>query len=868
MLSVLTGACLFFSCRGRHTAEIAALQHALQVSRDDLATRQMKSAESKKSAKRQLEDVRRSFQAKVNSVESELHAANERIRTIEKAKQTAAKELEANLAQTISLYAVIQQHQSTIEQQRVKCEQSDAQYGQTASKLMAAEKEMTRLRLLLEREHDSNERHIQAQKGQLSMKTDECLALGSKLATLEQEYAAHREQYESKIDKLEKDRSILEAVNFELRAEKEKNYNLARENEEMKSEILKKAHLQGQHDAALEQIATMSTTISRLEDERAAWTGERRDLDHALGEVRATLKLTTAERDAGQIEAASLQRQMDAQTNENMRQREAAHEGALKREHDLQAQIDERDHAHVRTLQTIETLQGEISGLRTEQKRLLDVQASLESQVRDAAKLDEEKSSQLEKTAAEKEALASQVEQLVPQLAKSQAHAHRTVESRDQLVAKLDAHYLHSSTAQIFQRWKSEYRVQADHRRSAAAEERVKALQQELAELPHHHHRELEKARTEWHETAASRAHHEREEQRAREHRIAEERERIREDVAAAHRLEVEAVRARDHSMARRPSVQSLVGHVVAAALDHLPAGGEGDHHGARRRSSSRGGDHRSSSSDPRAHRSHHHHDGTRKHRHHHHHHYREEPTTTAGTTAAHSRSASPNTSNAHGSSQQVHALPFQVVLEAHHPVSTGATASTSKSLTTQSVSVSRQSQSAAVSYSASPMPVSVSPPHSARSRASPAPRSARSSVSTTAAAAAPKGKTSTTTTTGKSTTATGEKKTTTKAVVPPLPLQQIQQAEAASSKPHTKSLKQTSTETVSHPHMTSMRHTRAQRSKQGDLGLLAHCFALLLLRPGTDVGCRLSTRLLFPLCCSFHDDVDAGPHSSSRALG
>ena len=87
----------------RHTAEIAALQHTLQVAREDLATRRMKSDESKKAAKRQLEDIMRSYQAKVNSVESELHAANERIRTIERAKQTTAKELETNLAQTMSV---------------------------------------------------------------------------------------------------------------------------------------------------------------------------------------------------------------------------------------------------------------------------------------------------------------------------------------------------------------------------------------------------------------------------------------------------------------------------------------------------------------------------------------------------------------------------------------------------------------------------------------------------------------------------------------------------------------------------------------------------------------------------------------------
>ena len=730
-----------------------------------------------------------------------------------------------SLLSSSSLYAVIQQHQTTIEQQRVKCEQSDAQYAQTANKLTAAEKEMTRLRLLLEREHDSNERHIQAQKGQLSLKTDECLALGSRLSMLEQEYGAHREQYEHKIEKLEKDRSILEAVNFELRAEKEKNYNLVRENEEMKNEILKKAFLQGQYESAQEQITTMSTTISRLEDERAAWTGERRDLDHALGEVRATLKLTTAERDASQIEAASLQRQLDAQANENMRQREAAHEGALKREHDLRLQIEERDQTHARTLQTVAIMEAEVTGLRAEQTRLLDVQASLESQLRDAAMVDEKKSGELEKVLAEKASLAAHVDQLQPQLAKSETLVKRTVESREHLVMRLDAHYLHSSAVQVFQRWKSEYRAQAEKRRALATEERVKRLQAELEELPHRHLRELEKARAEWHETVASRAHDEREEQRAREHRIAEERERIRAEVEEARRLEVEAVRAREQSMARRPSIQSLVGHVVAAALDHLPADGEHP----RRRSSSRG-DRRSSSNEQRPHRSHHSHDGTRKHRHHHHHHFREEPTTAAaGPSAAHSRAASPPTTQ----TSHAHVQPFQVVLEAHesYPVTTGpATQAVSKSSSTHVGNRGYQTHSTVVSQAASPM--TIPGDHSARSQVSAAPRSSRSSISTaTATAPAPRVKV-----TKASSSSSGVRKATktTKTVVPPLPLEQIH-TESISQMP-AKSLKQSSTEMVSSSIWIEIEFVRT-------LSQVAFaCFALFV----ADVRRRLTTRLVF----------------------
>lgn len=86
----------------RHSAELAALQHALQVCREEVAARRTRHEESKKAAKRQIDEVMRNYQAKLNSVESELHAANERMRALDKAKTASAKELEANLAQTMS----------------------------------------------------------------------------------------------------------------------------------------------------------------------------------------------------------------------------------------------------------------------------------------------------------------------------------------------------------------------------------------------------------------------------------------------------------------------------------------------------------------------------------------------------------------------------------------------------------------------------------------------------------------------------------------------------------------------------------------------------------------------------------------------
>ena len=101
----------------KHSSEIAALQHALQVSREETATRKSKHDESKKAARRQIDEVVRTYQSKLHTSESELQAAQERMRTLEKAKMTSAKELEGNLAQTMS-----GTHRERAQQWRVECE--------------------------------------------------------------------------------------------------------------------------------------------------------------------------------------------------------------------------------------------------------------------------------------------------------------------------------------------------------------------------------------------------------------------------------------------------------------------------------------------------------------------------------------------------------------------------------------------------------------------------------------------------------------------------------------------------------------------------------------------------------------------------
>lgn len=491
---------------------------------------------------------------------------------------------------------------------------------------------MARLRLLMEKEHDSNERHITAQKGQLSLKTDECLVLESRLSALSEEYAAHRASLEQKISVLEKERSLLEAVNFELRSEKEKNYQLSRENEEMKAGILKKAHLEGAHDAALAQIQSLSQTINRLEDERAKWTGERRDLDHTIGDLTSQLKHVTAERDASQIEAASLMRQNAAQVTEHARELEAARDAALKHEQSLQSQIDERDAANARALRTIEDMEQEVLGLRTEQKRLLERETELESQAREAAKREadlNERSVELDATIAERtterDESRAQSTDLANELARSSSLLARTKESRETIVEKLDANYSNSYTAQIFQRWKAEYRLQAQvrsvevergevahlksavsqlaaekedllrqavesqHRfESALIQERESLVREKVAqvaeiELAHKREREeaaerqtlvLARARVEWEDAALLAADRARDEQRERERRIKDEREKVRAELEEARRLELESIKEKEvsTSIARRPSVQSLVGHVVEAALKSSPS--------------------------------------------------------------------------------------------------------------------------------------------------------------------------------------------------------------------------------------------------------------------------------------------------------
>jgi uncharacterized protein YlxW (UPF0749 family) len=80
---------------------VIAFQHALQSARVELSERRAKIADVKRHARSKLEEAARTFATKLNSMEAELRATQERARLAERAKATSAKELEANLAQTM-----------------------------------------------------------------------------------------------------------------------------------------------------------------------------------------------------------------------------------------------------------------------------------------------------------------------------------------------------------------------------------------------------------------------------------------------------------------------------------------------------------------------------------------------------------------------------------------------------------------------------------------------------------------------------------------------------------------------------------------------------------------------------------------------
>jgi chromosome segregation ATPase len=487
-----------------------------------------------------------------------------------------------------SLYSVIQQHQATIEQQRIRCEQSDAQFASVSSKLKGAEKEMVRLRLLLDKEHDSNERHISALKGQLAIKSDEVLAKDTRLRTLEDEYTAHKAEYESRISVLEKDRSILEAVNFELRAEREKNYNLQKENDEMKQTVLAKAHLEGQYTAALEQNENLSKTVSRLEDERAQWVAERRELDQQLGEKIALTKQLIIERDALQIEVKGKETQLVENHNEHQRKLSQLSDAKEAKELILQTQLADRDALITRAQSTIDQLQKENGDDRAAKKELLDKHEELEATIRDLQKELTERTESLESTQKQ----LSEVQQQLDTLQKTSlstnagleaelARHKRTRSSRWALVEKLDQGYHNSYMAQIFMKWKHEWRVQekertvlsvqaeraALHARTAQVEEEkertlesIKAMESalqaerdEAAEAVRRAQqkweaeqaRKLEQCKTDWEREQILARDVERREKLEREARIAEERQKVREEVEEARRIELAALNAR-----------------------------------------------------------------------------------------------------------------------------------------------------------------------------------------------------------------------------------------------------------------------------------------------------------------------------------
>lgn len=87
----------------RHNNEITALKQSLQNALAEVSERKAKSADVKRHARSKLEEAARTFAGRLNSVEAELRATQDKLRMAERAKGTSAKELEANLAQTMSV---------------------------------------------------------------------------------------------------------------------------------------------------------------------------------------------------------------------------------------------------------------------------------------------------------------------------------------------------------------------------------------------------------------------------------------------------------------------------------------------------------------------------------------------------------------------------------------------------------------------------------------------------------------------------------------------------------------------------------------------------------------------------------------------
>jgi hypothetical protein len=174
----------------------------------------------------------------------------------------------------------------------------------------------------------------------------------------------------------------------------------------------------------------------------------------------------------------------------------------------------------------------------------------------------------------------------------------------------LDSNYSNSYTAQIFQKWKAEYRLQSALRQVDELQAHVQQVQDELKavtsekeslvqqaasdqqEVEHRleeaqksfdsslsvardnfaaekqslladleskhrqmrlewedsHQTALARAKEDWSDSAANQARLEREEHREREKRIHEEREKIRQEVEEARRLELEAIKSREVS--------------------------------------------------------------------------------------------------------------------------------------------------------------------------------------------------------------------------------------------------------------------------------------------------------------------------------
>jgi len=448
----------------KHTAEVARLKNLVEQLRDEVKERKRKYEDAKRHSKSRADELVRTYQSKVNGLESEVRSLQDRLHSAESSKSSTAKELEDSLAQTISLYSLIQQHQTTIEQQRAKCEFADAQFNQTMSKLRSSEREVQRLRTLHEREKEAESRHIATLKGQLSAKTDECLQTNARLEALQAEYESHRKDLESKISSLEKDRSILEAVNFELHNEKEKCFQLNREVEAMKADLLRKSHVEGQLESALEQVRNLSATLNRLEDERAKWVGERRDLDHALGEYAEKLKSMTAERDALTIDKASLAHQLEEERKEFTRKMKVAEEAAQRSSELHATQIAERDDMLNHARNQVEMMQKEIDQLRADKKQLESTVAKQDESIRTLTRQQSIQSEQLAKVQAELDDRTKQLldvsaanESVEARLSAESQRVERLRSSQAQLVDRMESQVDFSSIQLVFARWRFDF---------------------------------------------------------------------------------------------------------------------------------------------------------------------------------------------------------------------------------------------------------------------------------------------------------------------------------------------------------------------------------------------------------------------------